>query len=146
MLVILPPPPHLDWKKNHVGFSTLFFIFWNKFSLCSQASLELIRLLSQPPWMSLNFQIMFTHWHFVRLNCLLEVWNGTNILDLSFIFILCLWMFWLHVNLYTMWVSDTHGDQKRMLDALELDLHMVVSHHVGAGNWTQVLWKNSKCP
>jgi nuclear pore complex protein Nup62 len=25
----------------------------------------------------------------------------------------------------------------------ELELEMVVSHHVGAGNWTQVLWKSS---
>ena len=27
----------------------------------------------------------------------------------------------------------------------QIPLQMVVSHHVGAGNWTQVLWKNSQC-
>jgi hypothetical protein len=26
--------------------------------------------------------------------------------------------------------------QKRVLDCLKLELQMVVSHHVGAGNWT----------
>jgi hypothetical protein len=25
------------------------------------------------------------------------------------------------------------------------ELQMVVSHHVGAGNWTQDLWKCSQC-
>lgn len=32
---------------------------------------------------------------------------------------------------------------ERVLELLELELEMVVSHHVGAGNL--LLWKNSKC-
>jgi hypothetical protein len=28
---------------------------------------------------------------------------------------------------------------------LDLELHMIVSHHVGAGNLTWVLWKSSQC-
>ena len=35
--------------------------------------------------------------------------------------------------------------QKRVLDPLELELQMGVSHHVGAGNWTEVLYKSSQC-
>lgn len=31
-------------------------------------------------------------------------------------------------------VSGAHGDQKRSLDALELELEMIVSLHVDAGN------------
>lgn len=31
------------------------------------------------------------------------------------------------------------------LDPLELELWMVVIHHEGAGNLTQVLWRNSQC-
>ena len=34
--------------------------------------------------------------------------------------------------------------EKRVLDPLELELQMVVNHHVGAGNVTWVLSKSSK--
>lgn len=33
------------------------------------------------------------------------------------------------------------GDQKRALDPLKLELEIVVSHHVGPGKGTHVLWK-----
>ena len=36
--------------------------------------------------------------------------------------------------LCTMYVPGVHRAQKRVWDALELKLRMVVSHHVGAGN------------
>ena len=32
-----------------------------------------------------------------------------------------------------------------MLDPLELELQMVVSHLVGGANQSQVLWKSSQC-
>ena len=35
--------------------------------------------------------------------------------------------------------------QKRVWPLLELEEHMAVSHHVGAGNWTQIFWKNLQC-
>lgn len=35
------------------------------------------------------------------------------------------------------------GTQKRALDPRELELQMNVTHHMGAGEWTQVLCKNS---
>lgn len=38
-----------------------------------------------------------------------------------------------------------HRGQKRALDPLKLKLQMFVSHHVGTGNWTQVLVKSSQC-
>lgn len=44
-----------------------------------------------------------------------------------------------------MWVPGTYRDQKRVLDALELYLRMVVSYHMDAWYWTQVLFKNKKC-
>lgn len=40
-------------------------------------------------------------------------------------------MFYLHVCLC--FAGGVHGDQKKALDALELELEIVVSHHVGAG-------------
>ena len=44
----------------------------------------------------------------------------------------------------SMYVCVPHviGVQKGVLGALELELQMVVSHHVGAGKQTWVLWKN----
>ena len=42
-------------------------------------------------------------------------------------------------------MPDACGNQKTVLDPLELELQKVVSHHVGTGNQTQVLCKN-ECP
>ena len=38
-----------------------------------------------------------------------------------------------------------YGGQKRVSDPLKLELQVVVSHLVGAGNQTQVLYKSNKC-
>lgn len=40
---------------------------------------------------------------------------------------------------------STREGQKRASDAPELQLQMTGSHHVGAGNQTQVFWKSTKC-
>lgn len=40
---------------------------------------------------------------------------------------------------------NARGGQKRVLDALELELWMVLSCHVGARNHTWVPWKSSQC-
>jgi hypothetical protein len=44
----------------------------------------------------------------------------------------------------TMCVPDACGGQKRMPNPLELELQVVVSHHVGAGNQIWVPWNCSK--
>lgn len=41
-------------------------------------------------------------------------------------------------------VSGALRNWKRLSDSLELELWMVVKH-VGAGNWTPVLWLVNKC-
>lgn len=38
------------------------------------------------------------------------------------------------MHVCTLYVSGAHGDQKRVLDPLELELETVMRHHVGAGN------------
>lgn len=45
--------------------------------------------------------------------------------------------------LWPMYVRGTHRSQKRILTHLELGLQMVMSHHMGGGNETQVLFKTS---
>lgn len=40
----------------------------------------------------------------------------------------------------TVW---SRGGLKRASDALELELQQVLSHYVGAGNWTRVTDKNN---
>ena len=44
---------------------------------------------------------------------------------------LCIWMFCLCVCLYTLHTPDARRGPRRALDALELELQMVVSHFVG---------------
>jgi hypothetical protein len=41
------------------------------------------------------------------------------------------------IDRYIMCISGTHGSQKTVLILLELELQMVVSCHVGAGNWNR---------
>ena len=57
--------------------------------------------------------------------------------------ILCIWPFCLHVHMCVPHVcfrcaSDAHVGQKRSSDPLELELQMVVRHHVVPLNGTQV--------
>ena len=52
---------------------------------------------------------------------------------------MCITGICVHICLCTSCVFGACGGQKRALDALELELQMVVSHHMGAGNQTQVL-------
>lgn len=50
----------------------------------------------------------------------------------------------LHECMCTTCMPDALGDQKRVLDPMELELLMVVNHPVGAENRTQVLFKSNK--
>lgn len=36
--------------------------------------------------------------------------------------------------------------EREMLGSLKLKLQIILSHHVGPGNQTYVLWKSSLCP
>lgn len=44
-----------------------------------------------------------------------------------------------------MCMPGAHGDQKKVLGPLELELQVFVSHHVDAGNLTQVMYQKNKC-
>jgi hypothetical protein len=48
------------------------------------------------------------------------------------------------MSVHYVYVSSALGGQKRSSDTLEPELQMVVSYHVGAGGWTQVLWESNK--
>lgn len=52
---------------------------------------------------------------------------------------MCMGAFCMHVCLCAMCVPGTYKCQKRAPDPLELELQIVVSHQVGAGDKTQVL-------
>jgi len=58
--------------------------------------------------------------------------------------ILCVWVFYLYVCLCTTCVPGALRGQKGILDLQEQELQTVVSHHVDAKNWSQVLLKNIK--
>lgn len=52
--------------------------------------------------------------------------------------------FYLHVYMCVTCVPGIQGSKKRSLGPLELDLWMIVSHHVDVGNQTQVILKINK--
>lgn len=51
----------------------------------------------------------------------------------------------MYVCLCTTCIFGEHRGQKMVSDPLGLELHMIVSLHVGSGNQTQVFGKSSKC-
>ena len=92
--------------------------------------------------------------------CLFGLWSE-NFLDLSFLIdppvavvlllspCFCLWFLNLMcIGVLPPCISVYHlcpcGGKKRMTDSPSTELYMVVSHHVGAGNQTQFLWKSSQ--
>jgi len=101
------------------------------------------------------------HWEAIVLECVIAVWqsafiyysnqnysSSTSALRLSFkeiwsFFFFFFFFFGLYVCLQIKCVSGTLRDQKRVLDPLRLELQMVASPDMGAGNWTQVLWESS---
>jgi hypothetical protein len=73
-------------------------------------------------------------------------WGGMKQgVGFEFYSIFCIWAFCLHVYVCTMPMLGACGDQKRAWDPWELELWMVVKHHLGARNPTWVLCKSSKC-
>lgn len=55
-----------------------------------------------------------------------------------FVFVYFLFLLFVRMSILTcMYECVPYGDQKRALKSLELELQMIVSHHVGAGNQTQ---------
>lgn len=77
------------------------------------------------------------------LSCL-----STGLLFKRLLIFLCVQVFFLHTCVYIMHmcVSGVQGGQKRSLGALELELCVVVNHHVDAGNQTWVLCGAANVP
>lgn len=49
-----------------------------------------------------------------------------------------------HLCMSAPFVCSAGGGQKRALDLLGLELRLIVSHSVSAGNQTPILWKSSQ--
>jgi hypothetical protein len=52
---------------------------------------------------------------------------------------------WFVCMYYVPFAFSDHRDQKRASDPLELELEMVMSHHTGAGNLSDILWESTQC-
>lgn len=64
-----------------------------------------------------------------------------NITKRNFKFIYC----FMCMSVFVCLCECAFEDQKKALDALGLELQMVVSHHVGTCNQTHVLCNSNKC-
>lgn len=51
----------------------------------------------------------------------------------------------LYIHMCTICIPGAWSGHKRVLDHLELDLQIIISHYMGAQNETQVSGKSSKC-
>ena len=81
----------------------------------------------------------------VRLHVIRESVEIQFIYFFSGVFILCIWVF-CSVHACTPCACPVPVKaRKKASNFLELELQVVVSHHVGAGNKPQVLGKSSEC-
>lgn len=62
-----------------------------------------------------------------------------------FFFLLCVWMPYLHIHLYTVCVHDAQGSEKRASDPLRMESYIVASHNGGSGNQIMAFCNNSQC-
>lgn len=58
------------------------------------------------------------------------------------LFILRVQVFSLHIDLCTTYLPGAFGGPRETSDLMELESQMIASHHVGAGNQSQVLGKS----
>lgn len=120
----------LPWDKNYC---------WTWSCAGEQKALEILLL---PSLVLGLYHIQL--WGFeLRSSCLHKSsYPLSNLIGFYFIyFVLCVWMFWLHLCNGTS-VCRAHGDQKRASDPLALKWQAVVSCHAGAGIQTQALCKS----
>jgi hypothetical protein len=61
----------------------------------------------------------------------------------SYLFLFYVVVFCPHA--YLLWTCNTHLGQVVESDLPRVELQMVVSHHMGAGKETWVLWKSNEC-
>lgn len=55
------------------------------------------------------------------------------------------WVLCLYVCIWTMCMSGAHRGKKNVLESLEMELKIIVSHKVSARSWTWVLYMSNKC-
>lgn len=74
--------------------------------------------------------------------CVFPIW-----FHIIFLYIYCMWCVWvfcLHVHVCTAWVQGPWRSGEG-IGSPRTGITDTVNHHVGAENWTLVLWKSTKC-
>lgn len=125
----------LKKKKNYAG---LFYVYihlslhmWR-----SENNLQLNSfLLPCVPWIQLRLSgrvaSAFTHW--------VISWA-------PFLILFHVYEYFAYIYVYVLtWMPGVPWHQKMVLDFLQLELQLVVSHSVGTGNWIWIICRNSKC-
>lgn len=97
---------------------TYFALFLGFPSACHILTLDI--------WMTNSSHILF---HQMSLSLFLKI----------HFFLLCVSVFVPNVCICSRCILGVFKVHKRLLDLLEVEIWMVVSHHVDAGNWTQIL-------
>jgi len=81
------------------------------------------------------------------LICIIKL-PPTELVEVKLFLDLCIWVFCLHVCMYVcmhiLCMLGAFIGQKRAFN-LEMELQVAINHHMGGGNWTQVLRKSSMC-
>lgn len=62
-----------------------------------------------------------------------------------FTFVLCSWVFFPSVSLYTMSMPGVFRSQEMVLCFIKLELQVVMRYYVVARNKTPILWKRCHC-
>lgn len=89
-------------------------------------------------WVSISLSL--SHVESQSLSLKFKIFKRLSFFNLT----LCVQVFCLPACMQTKCKPNAQGDQKKVLGLLELGLRTAVSHHVAAGNWPWILYKN-KC-
>jgi hypothetical protein len=68
-----------------------------------------------------------------RVSLQTDLFQQFRTMDRLEVVVICVWVVYVYVCLCTMCVPGAHGGQKRAPDPLDLELEMVVMHHVVLG-------------
>jgi hypothetical protein len=117
----------LAWKSS-LPFTSLICIFG--FLLLYQICCLFYLCIFKSPWLS------FINWS-RKLNKFIILCVHVCFKDLFLYICVCVHVIYACVGVLI--------EARKELWHLKLKLHVVVSHHVGAGKWTWILWNTSRC-
>lgn len=126
----------MRWMKTKIEYINVDYVTpgskpnSTNYQMCNDGKIT-VKFLYIPLLSSINY---------VQLD--LKLWSTNSFLNIYFIF-LFLYVFCLHLCIWTICLISAYRDQESVLGPLEMELWEVMSHHMGAENQIGVSFRSS---